>query len=174
MHVLQGSAENKRRFIADLQKDPGIHKIEISGNHFFTLNKEPLKKQYYHPIFDQRIIQPRPTVQRSDGFEDWELACWKREPLTRITEVPVFDVTIQSIQEIPITDVFFPTLYPKLSEKQREAVETAVAHGYYDHPRGAYLADLAKHTKTTRQNFQEHLRKAERKIMPFLSENVLH
>jgi predicted DNA binding protein len=172
LHILQGTEENKKKFIKDLKKEKSIKKLEQKGNYVFTLNKEPLEKQYYSPVFDPKIIQVRPVVQRNDGYEDWEIASWDRESLMKITEVPVFDVEIKSIKETKLSDIFFPHIFPKISTKQKEVIELAIKNGYYEYPRKITLEKLAKIVKVKRQTFQENLRKAEKKLIPFLTESL--
>lgn len=172
LHILQGTEENKKKFIKDLKKEKSIKKLEQKGNYVFTLNKEPLEKQYYSPVFDPKIIQVRPVVQRSDGYENWEIASWDRESLMKITKVPVFDVEIKSIKETKLSDIFFPHIFPKISTKQKEAIELAIKNGYYEYPRKITLEKLAKIAKVKRQTFQENLRRAEKKLIPFLTESL--
>ncbi len=172
LHILQGTEENKKKFIWDLKKEKSIKKLEKKGNYIFTLNEEPLEKQYYTPVFDPKIIQVRPVVQRSDGYEDWEIASWDREALMKITEVPIFNVEIKSIKETKLSDIFFPHIFPKISTKQKEAIELAIKNGYYEYPKKINLDGLAKIAKVKRQTFQENLRKAERKLIPFLTESL--
>lgn len=172
LHILQGREENKKRFVKDLKKEKSIKKAEQKGNYLFTLNEEPLEKQYYAPAFDPKIIQVKPVAQRADGFEDWELACWEKEPLMSIMDVPDFDVELLSITQTKLTDIFLPRISPKLSPKQKEAIELAVKEGYYEYPRKIDLEGLARICKVRRQTFQENLRRAEKKLLPFLTENI--
>ena len=90
----------------------------------------------------------------------------------KVTEVPVFDVEIKSIKEEKISDIFFPHIFPKLSPKQKYAIELAVKSGYYEYPRRIDLEGLAKISKVKRQTFQENLRRAEKKIVPFLTQSL--
>jgi len=172
LHILQGTEDNKKKFIKNLKKEKTIIKLEQIGNHVFTLNEETLKKQYYSPVFDPKIIQVKPVAQRIDGYEDWELACWDKKTLMKIMKVPVFKVKLISIENVKITDIFMPHIYPKLSPKQREAIELAVKKGYYGYPRKIDLEKLGKIAKVKRQTFQENLRRAEKKLIPFLTENI--
>ena len=172
LHILQGTDENKKKFIKALKKEKTIKKIEQRGNYIFTLNEEPLEKQYYSPVFNPRIIQVKPVAQRTDGFEDWEIASWDKEILMKIMEVPVFEVKLKSIEESKISDIFLPHIYPKLSPKQKQAIELAVKNGYYEYPRIIDLEGLAKISKVKRQTFQENLRRAEKKIIPFLTQSL--
>ena len=172
LHILQGTEENKKKFIKDLKKEKAVKKLEQKGNYIFNLNEEPLQKQYYSPVFDPKIIQIKPVAQRTDGYEDWELACWDRETLMKITQVPVFDVDLKSIEETKLADIFLPHIFPKLSPKQKESIELAIKHGYYEYPRKIDLDKLSKIMKVKRQTFQENLRRAEKKIIPFLTESL--
>jgi len=172
LHILQGLEENKRRFIKDLKKQKSIKKLEQKGDHIFTLNEEPLEKQYYSPVFDPKIIQVKPVVQRTDGFEDWEIASWDRNTILKIMKVPVFNVKLIYIKQAKLADIFIPSISPKLSLKQKEAIELAVKYGYYDYPRKISLEELAKIVGVRRQTFQENLRRAEKKLIPFLTERL--
>ncbi len=171
LHILQGKEENKKKFIKALKREKSVVKLEQNGNYIFTLNEEPLEKQYYSPVFDPKIIQVKPVAQRADGFEDWELASWDKKTLMRIMDVPVFDVELIYVKQTLLADIFLPHIYPKLAPKQREAIELAVKNGYYDYPRRINLEELAALSGVRRQSFQENLRHAEKKLIPFLTEN---
>ena len=62
---------------------------------------------------------------------------------------------------------------PSLSNKQKEVIQLAVKRGYFDFPRKINLDGLAKELKLTKQTVQQHLRIAEKKLVPFLTENIL-
>ncbi|MEM7819301.1 MAG: helix-turn-helix domain-containing protein [Candidatus Aenigmatarchaeota archaeon] len=172
LHILQGKEENKRKFVKDLKKEKSIRKFEQRGNYIFTLNEESIEKQYYSPVFDPKIIQVKPVVQRTDGFEDWELACWDKETLIKIMTIPVFNVELIYIKQTKLSDIFLPHIYPKLSPKQKEAIELAIKHGYYEFPRRIKLGKLAEISGVKRQTYQENLRRAEKKLIPFLTESL--
>ena len=62
---------------------------------------------------------------------------------------------------------------PKLSDKQKEVIQLAVKRGYYEFPRKVNLNDLAKELKLSKPTLQQHLRTAEKKVVPFLTENII-
>jgi len=66
-----------------------------------------------------------------------------------------------------------PHIMPKLSNKQKEAIQLAVKEGYFDFPRKINLEGIAKRMKISKQTLQQHLRIAEKKLVPFLTENIL-
>jgi len=57
------------------------------------------------------------------------------------------------------------TLFYGLTEKQIAAMLTAYRHGYYNLPRDADVQTIAAKEKVARTTFQEHLKKAENKIV---------
>ena len=69
----------------------------------------------------------------------------------------------QKIRNISIVGVL-----PELTDKQKEVLELAIKSGYYDYPRKIELRDLAKQLKISLSTYREHLRIAERKVMPNL------
>ena len=66
--------------------------------------------------------------------------------------------------------VFIQQEVPKLTDKQRQVLELALEYGYYKYPRKISVQDLAAKVKMPRTTFQEHLRKAEERVMNLLIE----
>ncbi|MGV8150776.1 MAG: helix-turn-helix domain-containing protein [Candidatus Woesearchaeota archaeon] len=172
LHILQGREEDIKRFIKDFKKDKTILNAEVKGNNIITLNEKHESHNFYDPLFDHRLIYVKPVVQRLDGYEDWEIACWDKKPLMEIMNIPTFDMKLIWVKNVKFTDLFIPRIYPKLSAKQKQALELAVKEGYYEYPRKTELETLAKISKVKRQTYQEHLRRAEHKLVPFLTEGI--
>jgi predicted DNA binding protein len=63
-------------------------------------------------------------------------------------------------------------LFAGLTEKQMEAILTAHRHGYYNLPRAADVKAIAAKKKVPRTTYQEHLMKAENKLMTALIPNI--
>ena len=61
---------------------------------------------------------------------------------------------------------------PFLTKGQKRAIELATQRGYYNFPRKTELKHLAKEAGISLSTFREHLRKAEKKVMPDLIRNV--
>lgn len=64
------------------------------------------------------------------------------------------------------------TLFSGLTEKQMEAILTAHRHGYYNLPRDADVQAIAAKEKVPRTTFQEHLMKAENKLVSALIPHI--
>jgi len=56
-------------------------------------------------------------------------------------------------------------LFSSLTERQMDALITAHRHGYYNLPRDADVQTIASKEKVPRTTFQEHLKKAENKLV---------
>ena len=52
-----------------------------------------------------------------------------------------------------------------LSEQERKSITTAIKLGYYEYPRKINLEELAKTMKLSKPTLEEYIRKAEKKIM---------
>lgn len=172
-HILQGGESGKKGFIKALSKEPSIVRLEQNGNFIITLEKKPAWMAAYTPLWDKRIIQVKPVVQKVDGTEHWEMACWDREPLMQILErLPKeFEIRLKSISRAKLGEIFLPHIMPRLSSRQLGAITLAVNRGYYSFPRRATLGDLAKELRVSKPTVHQHLRSAEKKVIPFLTEN---
>lgn len=62
---------------------------------------------------------------------------------------------------------------PAFTDKQMSALQLALINDYYSWPRSATLEKLAKSARISRRSFQERLRRAETKLMPFAIKELL-
>lgn len=170
-HILQGKEIDLKKFVYDFRKIHGVLKLEYRANCMLTLREESIRKSF-DPIFNPHIIQVKPVVQRTDGFEDWELASWNKKELMHILKVPIYSVKLTFIERRKMTDIILPHLSPELTSKQRAAIHLAVRHGYYNFPRKIDLVHLSRIAGVSRPAFQERLRKAEKKIIPFITDSI--
>jgi len=168
-HTLEGNEKNIKEFLKDLKKDKRVINVEISKNTLFFIGKrkkEKIPSSHWNP----KIFFIKPVFVDKSGYEYWEIASWKREVITDfikgLEREKGLSLEIQKIQEVKLDDIHFPHVMPKLSPKQKRAFELAIEHGYYIFPRKIGLEKLAKTMKVSVSTFQEHLRKAEEKIIP--------
>jgi len=166
----------KKRFIADLKGDKRITNLEISGDIFtyeIKLGKEGEHVMLYH---SKQIFFVKPVTNHYDGHEYWEVASWKREELQKFIkslESHMDVCEIMKLENSKLTDVYFPNIMPKLSKNQKKALELAYKNNYYAYPRKVTLKRLAKLAGIGISTFQEHLRKAELKLLPVIIEQQL-
>ncbi|MDO8627602.1 MAG: helix-turn-helix domain-containing protein [Candidatus Diapherotrites archaeon] len=173
INVLSGSEQNKKKFISAFKKDKRTQKMEINGNQFISFLKT--ERTDYHTMeqYDKRMFFLQPVVH-DKGYEDWVVGSWEKKVVTDFYKrcKKLFDVKLYGIKEEKNKNVFFPKIAPNLTQKQVEALELAITLGYYDFPKKIELQELAKKSGISRVTFQEHLRKAEAKLMPLLLGSV--
>ncbi|MBS3106706.1 helix-turn-helix domain-containing protein [Candidatus Woesearchaeota archaeon] len=166
----------KKKFISDLKNDRRITNLEISGDIFtyeIDLGKEGEHVMLYHT---KTIFFVKPVINHQDGHEYWEVASWKRSDLEKFIKDlkgHMDTCKIMKLENSPLTDVYFPNVMPKLSKSQKKAIELAYGNGYYSYPRKANLENLAKKAGVALSTYQEHLRKAELKLLPVIIEHQL-
>lgn len=174
-HNLQGSEQNKIKFIKELKKGKTMVKFEEKGSQLFTLNKVEGWKIIFMPLWDKKIIQTKPILQKSDGTEIWELSSWEKKPLTHILErLPEeFEVHLLKMEKLKTTDIFIPMILPNLTKKQKRVIDLALEKGYFTYPRKCSLEDLSKLLELSKQTTRQHLRVAENKLIHYMHKNII-
>ena len=121
-------------------------------------------------LFDRSLFYIQPVLMK-EGFEYWELGSWEKKLLIQFYD------NVRSIAQVKMLklkreslSVFIQQAVPNLTEKQRTVLEWALENGYYKYPWVVSVMDLAKKAKIPRTTFQEHLRKAEERVMNILIE----
>jgi len=170
---LIGREKDIKAYITYMKTHPKIVNIEVYGNVIFTLAKHKKELRVYGAVYNPIFIYPAPAYLSKEGFEIIEIACWKREPLQELIDSLEKNKTtihfeVLKFVEKKIDDLYVSRLLPKLSPKQKEAVELSFKHGYYKFPRNISLDDLSKMANVSKQTFRENLRKAEAKLIPKL------
>ncbi|MFA6461193.1 MAG: helix-turn-helix domain-containing protein [Candidatus Woesearchaeota archaeon] len=164
LHQMNGEKQNE--FIADLQKDPRVIKIERKGSTFLLIEKA---KQKAVRFFTPKMIFIKPILMDKKGWETWEVGSWEKEEVAKFVnhikkDIP--EMKLLKFNQTPLDQVFFPRLMPDLTEKQKKALDLAIEEGYYQTPRKTELRKLAKLMKISLATYQQHLRVAEEKLIP--------
>ncbi|MCX6777515.1 MAG: helix-turn-helix domain-containing protein [Candidatus Micrarchaeota archaeon] len=174
MHQIIGDAKKVGNFIADLRKDGRVKDLVVEGNTVMFVEERPAKRipsSYYN----KRLFFVKPVFVTMEGYEFWELASWDKKTLTDFIdglEREGMKLEILKLSKAKVGDVYYPQIMPELTDNQKRAVELAVENGYYEIPRKIELKELAKMMGVSLPTFQEHLRKAEMKLMPNLSRKL--
>jgi len=173
--TLYGKDEDVEKFIKDLKKDKTVTKLEQNQNTIFFMVKQPKKKKIPTTHYSKETFWLKPVVVDEQGYEYWEIGSWKREVLNKFIsdlQQEKYELKISQIKDAKINNIYFPQIMPFLSKNQKIALELAYKRGYYDYPRKSELRDLAAEMNISLSTFREHLRRAEKKIMPDLIRNV--
>lgn len=168
-HILIGENKDINQFVRDLKKDKKAIKVEKVNNIVYLIEKH---KHIKIParLYNRQFFLVKPVYVDKEGYEFWEIASFDKNILIKyisdIKKQKDFQVEIGKIVETKIKSVWYEKTMPIMSEKQKRAFELALENGYYKFPRKIDLGGLAKRMKVSTSTFQEHLRKAEAKIIP--------
>jgi predicted DNA binding protein len=170
--------KNVSGFIDDLKKDESVVELEVEGNNVFFLIRLPDTKKVPTPYFNHKVFYLKPILVDNKGVEHWEIASWKKEYLmefinhTKATINGLKHFKLVKIVKTNLTYIYYPQIMPNLTPIQKECFELAVTNGYYDYPRSTDLESLAKLSKRSLSTYRQHLRVAEKKIMPDLLSKI--
>jgi len=170
IHHISGEIKAKKAFSAALKGHRQTEQFEQNNDRIVVLMRE--EEKFYDLLYNPQIYHPAPAIIR-DGFEQWHVSAWDRRVLEElIAEIgkwkkkfPHFK--IDSITKTNLSDIYFPRVIPELPQQQKRAFQIAVENGYYVIPRKINLEQAAKIMNVSISTYQEHLRKAEAKLIPF-------
>lgn len=175
--LVKGSEENINSFFNDLKKDKQPNKkrrfvirLEKEGNFFVCITcqyKGIELKKFVHLFYNPKFIHLSPAILRPDGYEEWGIASIDRKDIENLIKVSEkqYNGKVLSLKEIKLKNLGILKILPELTEKQKQAFDLAVDNRYYEYPRGIELEKLAKIMKISLSTYQEHLRKAEIKLL---------
>ncbi|MEI7718724.1 MAG: helix-turn-helix domain-containing protein [archaeon] len=175
LHLLDGEASEKDKFCRALKKTKEVIKFEKYEDHVITLIKE--QELFYDQIYNPELFHPSPAIIQK-GIEKWTVGSWDRENLSKVLsslekEKKKFsNLRLDKFGKLKLDEIYFPKLLPKMSSQQKIAFQLALANGYYGYPRKKDLKDLAKIMGVSISTYQEHLRRAEEKLMPLLGNSL--
>jgi len=165
--VIIGDDKNKKLFLNAIKKSNNFSNIEINGDFVVNVSKQPL---YLESVYNPKFIRPFPDFISHEGYHIWEIASWDKEELKPIIDIAkkYYDGKILKLKKEKLSNISFTSFLPELSDKQKKAFELAVLEDYYSFPRKTNVHKLARVMKVSYSTFQEHLRRAESKLIPNL------
>jgi predicted DNA binding protein len=117
-----------------------------------------------------------PPVTYSHGWEYYRLIAFKHEDLAGLLQrLEERGFAYEILRKVPF-DGFIASsltltadaLFSELTDRQMDALLTAHRNGYYLFPRKSDVQTIAAKKRVPRTTFQEHLKKAENKIVASL------
>jgi predicted DNA binding protein len=117
------------------------------------------------------LYQP-PTVHRQ-GWEHYTVIAFDENDVRNLLQDLEADRDIEVLSKTAITEQQVPhsmlapvdQLFEDVTDRQQAALRLALESGYYEQPRQTSLRDLADQTAVARSTYEEHLRKAENKLL---------
>ncbi len=177
--LLEGHRENKEKFIRGLRKlkhakkDRRLELLECEEDFFVLITSHTIDREtklFVSTAYNPSLIHFEPVIWHEDGWEEWKIASLEKRDITKLIHVGEAKYKLKLLQFVnrKIKNFGFLTLLPELTEKQKQALKLAVDKGYYEYPRQIKLEKLAKLVGISLSTYQAHLRKAERKLVPFV------
>ena len=117
------------------------------------------------------LYQP-PTVHRQ-GWEHYTVIAFDEDDVRELLHDLETDRDIDVLSKTAVTEQQIPhsmlapvdQLFEDVTERQMAALRLALESGYYEQPRKTSLRELADQTAVARSTYEEHLRKAENKLL---------
>jgi len=177
-HILEGEEKNIKNYIKNVKKDKRVKKLEVKKNFMVSLvieKRTKIRLKTLKTLYNPKLIYIKPGINFPDGTEIWEIGSFDKKDLAKLISFieKYYQGKLFFLKEIKIPKMFIPEIMPELTDKQHNAFKIASEKGYYEFPRKTNLHKLAKISKISRPTFEEHLRKAEIKLLGFLKELVL-
>ncbi|MDF9744675.1 helix-turn-helix domain-containing protein [Natrinema salsiterrestre] len=117
------------------------------------------------------LYQP-PTIHRQ-GWEHYSVIAFDEGDVRALIRDLESDRDIEVLSKTAIEEQQIPhsmlapvdQLFEDLTDRQLAALRLALESGYYEQPRKTSLRELAERTSVARSTYEEHLRKAENKLL---------
>lgn len=117
------------------------------------------------------LYQP-PTVHRH-GWEQYRILAFDEADIQSVYDDLDADRDIEVLSKTGLGESQVPhsmltpvdQLFGELTSRQLAALQIALENGYYEQPRQCSISELAEETTVARATFEEHLRKAENKLI---------
>lgn len=134
--------------------------------------KCPIEDSLINQFQANNCVYTPPTIYRQ-GWEHYTVIGFDESDIQQVLQdldesrdIDVLSKTSIEERQLPHSTLFsVDRLFAGLTDRQLAALRLALDNGYYTQPRGASTKELAKQTDVARATFEEHLRKAENKLI---------
>lgn len=121
---------------------------------------------------EYNCLYQSPTIYRQ-GWEHYSVVAFDEEDIRALVGTLREDRDIEFLSKTTIEEKQIPhsmltpvdQLFDDVTDRQMAALQLALESGYYEQPRETSLRELAARTSVARSTYEEHLRKAENKLL---------
>lgn len=147
-------------------KEGILRDLEVNGDFFIG---KVWESDVAPEVYNKNLIYSRPWMIDKNGIQTIVVNAFEKKYIENfIGACERFNPTrVHYVRREKVGNIAFRLMAPDLTERQKWAMDLAVSRGYYEIPRKVSVQDLAEIGKVSFATFHGHLRKAERKIMPF-------
>lgn len=125
------------------------------------------------PVIERHNCLKVEPIMYKHGWEWYRILAFRQkdvkelfDELEKFTKLQM--VSRRTLEETAVKESFVlspRSLLGELTKKQSQALITAISRGYYEIPKKVSTEDIAKSLDLPRTTYEEHLRKAESKVM---------
>lgn len=166
MHYVSGESERFAERLDEIDDIKRYDLTDVNKTTFYAYLMCDLTgpaRRMFGALTQGRLIVHHPIEWTEDGSVFVSVVGTSAEIQAAVEDVPdPVSVTVHRIGGIEQTT---DAVEGVLSDRQRVAVENALAIGYYEIPREATLEDVAEEMGCARSTAAEHLRKVEAKVL---------
>jgi predicted DNA binding protein len=166
LHYVVGDADALEAAMQEISEVVGYDIERIDDQSCYVYVRDATTdslQEMFGPISSGGLVVVPPIEYESDGTVAFSIFGPDDELQDAVTDISVpVDVTIEAVGGLARTRSAVET---RLTERQREAVKTAVDLGYYEIPRTATQEDIAAELNCAPSTAAEHLRKAESRVL---------
>ena len=149
---------------------------ESKGNEGYHIVTQSCLCSLEQSIIDRfekhNCLYQSPTIYRQ-GWEHYTVVAFDGDDIRELLGELRSDREIELLSKASISEKQIPhsilapanQLFEKITDRQLAALQLALERGYYEQPRKTSLRDLADQTAVARSTYEEHLRKAENKLL---------
>jgi hypothetical protein len=178
IEIITDKPDEQAAVTDEISKIKGI--VEKSSDqqnaHFFVKKCYCKQEGSVSTILDELdVLQISPIVYRN-GWEYYRIVAFKHKDIKELMRrLKAKSFTFEILRKVDFNGFIASSLtltadaiFSDLTEKQMDALLTAYNNGYYNLPRKANVQDIARKKKVSRTTYQEHLKKAENKLVASL------
>ena len=166
LHYAEGDADAFEAAVADIPEVVDYELEPAGEGAFYVYIRDATTDSLgdlFGPITSGGVVIVPPIDYRPDGTVELSVFGPDAEIQAGIEHIPdLIDVTVLQVGGLAGTEVAAES---RLTDRQREAVETALELGYYDVPRTASHGAVAEELDCAPSTAAEHLRKAESAVL---------
>lgn len=165
--IMSGNPTAKGEFFKHIKKQERIGGLERKGDFILGQIKE---KKTTQPLYRHNLLHIEPIQIDEKGHETWTVGSFNDKAIEDFVKQmeTYFNSKLLKLNSQKEPNVSILTVYPKLTSLQKQALQSAIQMGYYEYPRKSELKEIAETMRLSYSTYHAHLRKAEKKIIPFL------
>jgi hypothetical protein len=165
LYYVEADVERYREAVADVETvlDYRLEPVDEEAAHLWVREETRPEMTAWRGAFLERQLVVVPPVRFDEDAAMGMTIVGDADEARKLLDAFPERVDV-TIQEVGSYDRRGGTLAGALTDRQLDAVETALAAGYYDVPRGASLADVAGALDCADSTASELLRRAEREV----------